>query len=235
MEVGAESRSVRKRNALMLAATELFLEKGYDGTSMDDVATRAAVSKPTVYKYFSDKQRLFAEIVLATTSNMVGLVNLISETMGGQTNAESGLLPLARQFLTAVMQPRVLRLRRLVMANADRFPEVGRSWYEQGFERALATLATTFQGLSERNLLRVEDPLLAANHFVGLLLWIPINKAMYTGDYRSTPDELERFAVGAVQAFLTGYAAAGRSGARTAPAAGRSTQKSLSKAKAKAK
>lgn len=235
MEAGTESRSARKRNDLSLAATELFLEKGYDGTSMDDVATKAAVSKPTVYKYFSDKERLYAEIVLATTSNMVGLVNLISETMSGQTTAEAGLLLLARQFLTALMQPRVLRLRRLVMANADRFPDVGRSWYEQGFERALASLATTFQGLSERKLLRVEDPLLAANHFVGLLLWIPINKAMYTGDYRSTPDELEHFAVGAVQAFLSGYGPTAPQGARTAQATGSTNQKSSKKAKVKAK
>jgi TetR/AcrR family transcriptional repressor of mexJK operon len=205
METGTESRSERKRKALMLAATELFLEKGYDGTSMDDVASRAAVSKPTVYKYFSDKERLFAEIVLASTSSMVGLVNVISETMGGQPAAEPGLLRLARQFLTALMQPRVLQLRRLVLANADRFPAVGRSWFEQGFERALATLATTFQELADRKLLQVDDPLLAANHFVGLLLWIPINKAMFTGDHRSSPEELERFAVAAVRAFLSGY------------------------------
>jgi len=121
------------------------------------------------------------------------------------------------------------------MANAERFPDVGRSWYEQGFARALATLAGSFQGLAERKLLRVDDPLLAANHFVGLLLWIPINKAMYTGDYRSTPDELERFAVAAVQAFLSGYGPAHRSGARTAQATGSTTHKSLSKVKAKAR
>jgi hypothetical protein len=53
----------------------------------------------------------------------------------------AALLLLARRSVTALMQPRILRLRRLVMANADRFPDVGRSWYEQGFERALATLA----------------------------------------------------------------------------------------------
>ena len=91
------------------------------------------------------------------------------------------------------------------MANGDRFPDVGRGWYEQGFERVLATLATSFQGLADRKLLHVEDPLLAANHFVGMLLWIPINKAMFTGDHRSSPDELERCAVAAVHAFLRGY------------------------------
>jgi TetR/AcrR family transcriptional repressor of mexJK operon len=221
MDSPSESRSDRKRKALLLAATEVFLDKGYDSTSMDDVAAKAAVSKPTVYKYFSDKERLFAEIVRATTGEIDELVRLVIETMARQTSVESGLILLARRFLTALMQPRVLRLRRLVMANADRFPGVGRSWYEQGFERVLATLAISFQSLAERKLLQVDDPLLAANHFVGLLLWIPINKAMFTGDHRSSPDELERFAVAAVRAFLAGYGPINRLAARSAQATGR--------------
>jgi TetR/AcrR family transcriptional regulator, mexJK operon transcriptional repressor len=218
VEANSESRSDRKRKALLLAATELFLDNGYDCTSMDDVAAKAAVSKPTVYKYFSDKERLFAEIVRATTGEIDDLVRLVVETMGGQTSVESGLIVLARRFITALMQPRVLRLRRLVMANADRFPDVGRSWYEQGFERVLATLAISFQRLADRKLLHVDDPLLAANHFVGLLLWIPINKAMFTGDYGSSPDELERFAAAAVRAFLAGYGPTSRSVVRSAQA-----------------
>jgi TetR/AcrR family transcriptional repressor of mexJK operon len=225
MDAPSESRSDRKRKALLLAATEVFLDKGYDSTSMDDVAAKAAVSKPTVYKYFSDKERLFAEIVRATTGEIDELVRLVIETMARQTSVESGLILLARHFLTALMRPRVLRLRRLVMANADRFPDVGRSWYEQGFERVLAILAISFQGLAERKLLHVDDPLLAANHFVGLLLWIPINKAMFTGDHRSSPDELERFAVAAVHAFLAGYGPTNRLVARSAQATGRKKMK----------
>jgi TetR/AcrR family transcriptional regulator, mexJK operon transcriptional repressor len=221
MKATSESRSDRKRRLLLLAATEVFLDKGYDSASMDDVAARAAVSKPTVYKYFSDKERLFAEIVRATTEEIDGLVRLVAETMAAQQKPEAGLVILARRFLTALMQPRILRLRRLVMANAERFPSVGRSWYEQGFERVLATLANSFRGFADRKLLRVDDPLLAANHFVGMLLWIPINKAMYTGDYHSDQEELERFAVKAVRAFLSGYGPIPipihRPAARTAP------------------
>lgn len=223
MEAISESRSDRKRKALLLAATEVFLDKGYDCTSMDDVAAKAAVSKPTVYKYFSDKERLFAEIVRATTSQIDDLVRLVTETTVRQASVESGLIVLARQFITALMQPRVLQLRRLVIANADRFPDVGRSWYEQGFERVLATLAISFQGLADRKLLHVDDPLLAANHFVGLLLWIPVNKAMFTGDHHSGSNELERFAVAAVHAFLTGYGSTSRLVARSARVVGRKT------------
>jgi len=205
MTMNSESRSDRKRKTLLLAATAVFLEKGYDGTSMDDVAARAEVSKPTVYKYFSDKERLFAEIVRATTDQIDDLVRLVVDTMDGDTDVNTGLAVLARRFIDALMQPQVLRLRRLVIANADRFPDVGRRWYEQGFERVLTTLATTFQSLAARKLLKLGDPLLAANHFVGLLLWIPVNKAMFTGDHQATPDELERYAMAAVHAFLTGY------------------------------
>jgi TetR/AcrR family transcriptional regulator, mexJK operon transcriptional repressor len=210
VELISESRSDRKRKLLLAAATEMFLDKGYDGTTMEDVAMKAAVSKPTVYRFFSDKERLFAEIVRATTGEIDELVRLVVEIMAEQTDVEPGLMMLARRFLNALMQPRVLRLRRLVMANAERFPDVGRGWYEQGFNRVLATLGTTFRSLADRKLLRVEDPLLAANHFVGMLLWIPINKAMYTGDYRSSPGELEGYAVAAVRAFLAGYGAASR-------------------------
>jgi TetR/AcrR family transcriptional repressor of mexJK operon len=125
--------------------------------------------------------------------------------MAGKASVESGLILFARRFISAQMQPRILRLHRLVMANAERFPDVGRSWYEQGFERLLATLAISFQGLADRRLLHVNDPLLAANHFVGLLMWIPINKAMFTGDNSPSPEKLERHAVAAVRAFLAGY------------------------------
>jgi TetR/AcrR family transcriptional repressor of mexJK operon len=69
----------------------------------------------------------------------------------------------------------------------------------------LATLAATFQSLADRKLLNLGDPLLAANHFVGLLLWIPVNKAMFTGDHCATSNELECYALAAVQAFLNGY------------------------------
>jgi TetR/AcrR family transcriptional regulator, mexJK operon transcriptional repressor len=205
MIMNSESRSDRKRKTLLLAATAVFLEKGFDGTSMDDVAARAEVSKPTVYKYFSDKEHLFAAIVRATTDQIDDLVSLVVETMDGEADVNKSLAVLARRFINALMQPQVLRLRRLVIANADRFPDVGRSWYEQGFERVLETLATTLESLADRQLLKIGDPLLAANHFVGLLLWIPLNKAMFAGDHQATSDELERYALAAVSAFLTGY------------------------------
>jgi len=205
MTLDGEGRSARKRAAILEAATNLFLDKGYDRTSMDDIAALATVSKPTVYKHFADKERLFAEIVRATTDRVDDLVRLVADTLTESNDLENDLAELAYRFISALMRPQTLRLRRLVIANSERFPDVGRSWYEQGFERVLATLATSFKRLADKGLLRVDEPLLAANHFVGLLLWIPVNKAMFTGDHRSSKADLERYARSAIRAFLAGY------------------------------
>ena len=123
-----DSRAGRKRRAIMQAALRLFLTRGYDGTSMDDVAMTATVSKPTVYKHFADKEQLFSQIVLSTTDQAVGLVQMVTETFADTENVEQSLRDLARQFMEKLMEPDVLRLRRLVIATADRFPDVGRAW-----------------------------------------------------------------------------------------------------------
>jgi TetR/AcrR family transcriptional regulator, mexJK operon transcriptional repressor len=113
---------------------------------------------------------------------------------------------LAKRFLSALMEPRVLRLRRLVIANADRFPELGRSWYDEGFARVLATLAQCFERMHAAGALEIADASLAANHFVGMLLWIPINKAMFTGNEKPySTEELEAMAESSVRAFLAAY------------------------------
>ncbi|MFF5447654.1 TetR/AcrR family transcriptional regulator [Streptomyces sp. NPDC012888] len=205
MEASEQGRSALKHQAIMEAATSAFMNKGYSGTSMDDIAKLAAVSKQTVYKHFSDKEKLFAEIVLATTDRIDGMVDLVAHIPADAEALEDNLTRLARQFLAALTRPEVLQLRRLVIANADSFPELGASWYEQGFERVLATLAGTFERLADHGLLRCEEPLLAAHHFSGLLLWIPVNKAMFHGGPQHTEADLDHYAAAGVRAFLAAY------------------------------
>ncbi|MFJ5818912.1 TetR/AcrR family transcriptional regulator C-terminal domain-containing protein [Streptomyces sp. NPDC093108] len=205
METNEQGRSARKRQAIMEAATGVFMEKGYSGTSMDDIAKLAAVSKQTVYKHFSDKEKLFSEIVLATTDRLDGMIALVADVPSDANALDENLTRLARQFLAALTQPQVLQLRRLVIANADAFPALGAAWYEQGFERVLATLAATFQRLAEDSLLRIDEPLLAAHHFSGLLMWIPVNQAMFHGGPQHTQADLDHYATAGVRTFLAAY------------------------------
>ncbi|MGP3927847.1 TetR/AcrR family transcriptional regulator C-terminal domain-containing protein [Streptomyces sp. 8N616] len=205
MDANGQGRSARKRQAIMEAATAVFMEKGYAGTSMDDIAKLAAVSKQTVYKHFSDKEKLFADIVLATTDRLDTTIDLLTDLPTDDADLEENLTRLARQFLTALTNPRVIQLRRLIIANADVFPDLGTKWYERGFERGLATLAAAFQRLADQGLLRIDDALLAANHFSGLLLWIPVNKAMFTGSAQHTEADLDRYATAGARVFLAAY------------------------------
>ena len=201
-----ESRSARKRAAILDAATTLFLRNGYRGTSMDEIAALAAVSKQTVYKQFADKERLFSEIVTSTVDDVAQPIH--REVLGLQDTGdiEADLRELARQLLRKVMQPRILQLRRLVIAEAARFPELGRTFYEQGPGRTIAALATVFEGLADRGVLQPDDPLLAAAHFNWLVMSIPLNRAMLLGEDRPPASaELDRYADAGVRAFLAAY------------------------------
>ncbi len=201
--------SATKHSSIRDAALTVFLDKGYLGTCMDEIAAKAGVSKQTVYKHFADKETLFAEIILATTDDVESLVRWIVEESSDGRNVDRALHRLAQRFLGLLMEPKLLRLRRLVIANADRFPQLGRSWYEQGFERVLTTLTDWFKSLNSAGALSVADPLMAANHFVGMLLWIPLNKAMFTGNEKPFTDmELTRSATASVKAFMRAYGSA---------------------------
>lgn len=206
MKVEGETRSARKEREIVEAATVAFVSRGYDGTSMEEIATKAGVSKQTIYKHFTDKETLFGEVIRASAAQATNAFDAIAALLTEAEFLAGGLQQVARLFMTTLMDEERLRLRRLIIANADRMPQLGRDWYEKGFERMLASMAACFQQLTNRNLLRTPDPYLAASHFFGMLLWIPMNEAMFTGN--KTPRsraELERHADATVETFLVAY------------------------------
>src|SRR3954463_11314429 len=153
-----ETRSARKRRAIMDAATTVFLRNGYVGASMDEVAALAAVSKQTVYKHFADKESLFSEIVTGTVdaAGDRGPASVLERADSGDVEAD--LRALARRQLALVMQPRVLQLRRLVIGEVGRFPELGRTFYERGPGRTMEALAAAFTRLAQAGAPKLRDP-----------------------------------------------------------------------------
>lgn len=201
-----ETTSAGKRRAILDAATAAFLRNGYRGTSMDEIAAAARVSKQTVYKHFSDKERLFAEIVTATVHEAGDTVEEGVRNLQVSGDVEADLRELARRQLHFVMQPRIMQLRRLVIGEANRFPELGRTFYEQGPRRTIAALATAFARLVERGQLHIEEPRLAAAQFNWLIMSEPLNQSMLLGDdHTPDPAELDAWADAAVGLFLAAH------------------------------
>jgi AcrR family transcriptional regulator len=201
-----QRRSARKRRAILDAATTTFLSKGYLGTSMDEIAALAQVSKQTVYKHFTDKQSLFIELVTGTVNEISDPVYNEVVQLADSGDLEADLRDLARRLVARVMQPRLLELRRLVIAEASRFPELGREFYARGPGRTIAALASVFEQLANGGALRLDDPALAAAHFNWLIMSAPVNQAMMLGS-DSIPGrrELNRNADAGVRVFLAAY------------------------------
>jgi TetR/AcrR family transcriptional repressor of mexJK operon len=192
---------------IMEAATTLFLSKGYSGTSMDEIAALAGVSKQTVYTHFTDKERLFSDLILGNTERVEEFVDDLTATLQDTAELEKDLAALARRYLRSVIQPGVLKLRRLVIGEAGHFPHLAHTYYERVPERVLAALAVQLRHLEQRGLLQLDDPRLAANHFVALILWVPLDRAMFHLDGESfTAAGLEQLADAGVRVFLAAYA-----------------------------
>ena len=199
-----EGRSARKRRAILDAGRTVFMRGGYQGASMDEVAAVAQVSKQTVYKHFADKQTLFTEIL---TTDMEKRAQELVEALSATEDDPTDLRQLAHRHIASIVRPEVMRMRRMVIGEADRFPELARAWAQRGIEVGLAKLTERFAQLAERGILRVEDPRRAAEHFNWLVLSTPLNRAMFDPDAKFSPKELEAFADEGARAFLAAYAA----------------------------
>jgi TetR/AcrR family transcriptional repressor of mexJK operon len=200
-----------KRAAIARAATELFLAQGYQATSTEQVASTAGVSKQTVYNQFGDKERLFREIVLGVTPTATAFADGLADAMRGvdtPDRLDAALRALARRYLTTVVNPQVLALRRLVISEATRFPDLAATYYERGPSRVLTALGDLFAGLVEQGLLR-GDSTRSAPDFAFLLLGRALDEGMFrVGDPVLTPAGLDETADHAVDVLLAVYGAA---------------------------
>jgi TetR/AcrR family transcriptional repressor of mexJK operon len=199
-------RTARKRKAILDAATTIFLRSGYLGSSMDEIALLADVSKQTIYKQFASKEALFIEIVTGLTNDASEVVHRVIPELALGDDLDAFLEEYAYRQLRVVLTPRLMQLRRVVIGEANRFPELGKALYENGPRRAMAAMATAFRLLADRGLLTIDDVAAAASHFNWLVMSAPLNQAMLLGDGGiPKPRALRRHAADAVRVFLAAF------------------------------
>lgn len=207
MTDGLRPSSLRKRAAILEAAEQVFLRDGYLGANMDELTALSGVSKQTVYAHFGSKEALFVELVESMTRGAgdgVHTDDLPDPSSPDQLRA--ALTDYAVRQLTAVMSPRILRLRRLVIGEESRFPELARVLWENGPARAVDALAGHLTRLTDQGWLTTADPRAAATYLNWLIMGEPVNRAMLLGD-ESLPDDgyTTAHCAEAVRIFLAAY------------------------------
>ncbi|MBB3749177.1 TetR/AcrR family transcriptional repressor of mexJK operon [Mycolicibacterium sp. BK634] len=205
-------RSARKRRAILSAAQSLFLSNGYQGTSVDQIAADAAVSKQTVYKHFGDKHELLLAMVSETLGDTVTPFLDRIATLADSTDIDADLTGLARDYVRAVLQEPVVQLRRLVIGEANRVPELAQLYYEQAQGRSLAAFTEAFGRLRDRGLLTTDQPALAAEHFAFLVIGRCVDQALFVGAGGVLADaDVDGLADQGLQVFLAAYRPGSRS------------------------
>jgi AcrR family transcriptional regulator len=194
-------------------ARKVFMEHGYEGASVDEIARAAGTSKATLYSYFPDKRQLF-EAVVRTQCSRQGQV-ICSAAASGES-VEATLQRLATSFVAFVFSPGAQEMFRVCIAESGRFPEIGTSFYAAGPARAHARLVDFFQEASANGTLDIDDPAIAADQFTALCKAGLFLRALL-GAPQPTEAEVTRIAEEAVRTFLARYGA--RQPAAAAPKA----------------
>lgn len=179
-----DPRVVRSRAAVVEAARALFLRKGYAGTTMEEVAALAGLTKRTLYNNYADKEALFTEILTEVMAYAEAFARGLHEefTVGvTAANLHDTLDDLGRRLALGIMRPEVVALRRLLIGEAREFPTLGATYFDRAPGQVLEALASGFDHLGRVGLLRVADPKLAAAQFAYLVVGAPLDRAMLVG------------------------------------------------------
>ena len=132
---------------------------------MDAVAKAAGVSKATLYAHFKRKEDRFAAIISAECQNL----QANSAATGDATDARKGLVHLAQDVLNLLLSPKALAAHRVVIAESQRFPELGRAFFEAGPKVTANPIAEFLQAAHESGELRINNPTLAAEQFMSMI------------------------------------------------------------------
>lgn len=157
----------RKSQKILAAAKKLFTESGYGATSMDAVTTSAGVSKATVYAHFTSKEKLFAAMVGQECQRLLRQLAIPQDV--DDLAVDLALTRIARAFVQAVLEPSILAIFRVVIAEAPRFPELGAIFYDSGPGVTVDGLTQYLQKANDSGLIKTVDTRLAARQFLGML------------------------------------------------------------------
>jgi TetR/AcrR family transcriptional repressor of mexJK operon len=187
----------RRHRALLQTAFRLFLEKGWDGVSVDEISRQSGVAKGFIYARYADKAALFVGAIERLMADAIGTLQLPEPL---PDDVEQGLYAFGRKLLDVVLQPEALAFHWKFIAEAPRFPDLAKLFIDRNRGREMIVeVLTTYRN---RGAIEFADAVMVAEHFAILVVGIPRMLALLVG--REPPAEEERRLRCAVQLFLDG-------------------------------
>ena len=195
-----------RRDAIVAIAKEVFTTNGYAGTSMSNVAARVGGSKATLYSYFKSKEELFEAVVGLKCQQIERLLNEAQIESGGDLRA--ALTHFGEHFLELILSEEMITTHRLTIAEAARFPEIGRTIYNSGVLPNQRRMAAFMEQAKEKGQLRSDaDVTVAAEHFSDLCLSGIHRRCLWNVAPPPTQKEIRNNVARAVDTFMRAFAA----------------------------
>lgn len=207
-----------KRGQIIEGARRVFIDKGFEAASMNDITREAGVSKGTIYVYFANKEELFEALIEEERSTIFKNMYDVLDQIG---DLRATLVQFGTVLSAKITSARVIQAQRTVIGASDRIPELGTRFYERGPKRGHDKVVDFLNVAIERGLLAIPDVDLAAYQFTELCLAGLFRQCIFA--YRTkapSSAEVEHIVGSGVDMFLkaygTGQLAADESAAKSA-------------------
>jgi AcrR family transcriptional regulator len=210
-----------RREAILDAATEVFMQVGFADASMSMIAARVGGSKGTLYNYFKNKEELFEAYVRRYCAWQQE--EIMRDFLASGEDMRTVLQNLGRNLLNVALSDVGLRNFTLVVAEAHRAPEIGRAFYEAGPASGTRRIAAGIEQAIADGRLRPCDPLKAAQQFISMCQHRMLRGCLCNVMAPPGPEEIEAEVSAAVDTFMAAFGpAASETGRReTVYSAGR--------------
>lgn len=188
-----------KLNRILDGALAEFCAKGFGGASMEAIARRAGVSKPTLYSYVGDKEALLARVLDK------GRSDIVLPLQSPDKSLVERLWLFSWSYAELVLRPDMLALARLVLGEAGRMPESAQTYYQSGPARAFSGIVEFLQQSEADGRLTLDDAEMAAEHLWALILSGPRTHFLHFVSDRPRHSDLLRSIGAGLKVFLTAY------------------------------
>jgi len=195
-----------KRAQIIEGARRVFIDKGFEAASMNDITREAGVSKGTIYVYFANKEELFEALIEEERST---IFKNMYDVLDRADDLRETLVKFGKVLVMKITSAKVIQAQRTVIGACDRIPELGARFYERGPKRGHDKFVTFLDAAIERGLIEVDDVDLAAYQFTDLCLAGLFRQCIFS--YRTkapSQAEIDHVVRSGVHVFLKAYGTA---------------------------